>query len=332
MRVLCGQTRSQNPVLRLNALWALKHWIDGASLLAKKECLEELTPGWMIQLIHEDKEDDALYQRLARNENQVANDDEDVEMAQTGESSRPSSVSLFPISALLQSAPTTEPNYAPARTARLHQAAQRITESRETELNPVRKVRDDDLAIQEQGLDFLRNLIGPVESQTDAVKEHAEMIEHLFTVLDSNRFFQILHEKLRPKYLHPFGRRNTSGSQREARVLPPQPRIITAVVYILVHMAASIPKYRQILTSQDKLLADLSRQFTNKDKGVRVALCYLISNLTWPDDEDDNQSRERAGELKRLGLLGKLEALESEDPDLNVRERAKAAIWQIKKS
>lgn len=326
MRILCGQTRSQNPVLRLNALWALKHWIDGASLQAKKDCLEELTPGWLIQLIHEDKEDDALYQRMARHEKQVANDgDEDVEMAQPGETSRTS------ISALLQTTSSTHPTQLSARNERLRQAAEKIAESRERELNPVRKVRDDDVAIQEQGLNFLRNLIGPVDSAMDAVKEHAEMIEHLFTVLDRSRFFEILHDKVKPKILHPFCRRHTSSGQQDSRIVYPQARIISAVVYILVHMAASIPKFRQILTSQDMLLADLARHFNSKDKEVRVALCYLMTNLTWPDDEDESQSRERAGELKRLGLLGKLQDLENDDPDLNVRERAKAAIWQMKK-
>lgn len=326
MRVLCFQTRSQNPSLRLNALWCLKHWISGASLQAKKDCLEELTPGWLIQLIHEDKEDEALYQRTAKNEKQATDAmDEDVDMTQSGELSRTS------ISALLQDTSNSQRTDAPARTARLQRAAQKIAEARETELNPVRKVRDDDLAIQEQGLNFLRNLLGHVDSVTDSAKDHAEMIEHLFTVLDSSRFFQILHDKLRPKYLHPFSRRHSSNGQHESRMLYPQARIVTAVVYILVHMAASIPKYRQILTSQDKLLADLARHFSSKDKDVRVALCYLLGNLTCPDDEDESQSRERAGELKRLGLLGKLEVLESEDPDLNVRERAKAAIWQIQK-
>lgn len=326
MRVLCGQTRSQNPVLRLNALWALKHWVDGANFSAKKDCLEELTPGWLIQLIHEDTEDDALYQRMARNEKQVANNmDEDVEMAQPGDESRTS------ISSLLQHAASTSSTSGPARTARLRQAEETVAELREAELNPARKVRDDDLAIQEQGLNFLRNLIGSVNSATDSARDHAEMIEHLFTVLDSSRFFEILHSKLRPKILHPFGRRH-NPSRQDARVLYPQARIVSAVVYILVHVAASIPRHRQILTSQEKLLADLGKQFGSKDKDVRVALCHLITNLTWRDDPDDEiSSRDRAIELKRLGLLGKLETLESTDPNLDVRERAKAAIWQINK-
>lgn len=326
MRVLCEQTRSQNPLLRLNALWALRHWVDGASIESKKECVEELTPGWLVRLIREDTEDEALYQRTARNEKQAANVmDEDVEMEQVGEESR------TPVSTMLQNSSATRSSNGQARTPRLQQAKEKVSDLREAELSPVRKVRDDDLAIQEQGLNFLRNLIGHVNSATDSARDHEEMIDYLFSVLAQDRFFEIMHSKLQLKVLHPFDRRY-STSRQESRVLYPQARIVSAVVYILVHMAASVPRHRQILISQTKLLTDLGKQFQSKDKDVRVALCHLITNLTWRDDPDDEErSRLRAEELKKLGLLTKLEVLESDDGELDVRERAKAAIWQINK-
>lgn len=324
--MLCSQTRSQHPSLRLNALWALKHWVDGAKVESKKECVEELTPGWLVRLIREDTEDDALYQRAAGGEKQAANDmDEDVEMTQAGEDIRTSAAPLA------QDQRPAQVTGTPARTPRLLQAKERVAELREAELSSVRKVRDDDLSIQEQGLNFLRNLIGPVNSAVDSVRDHADMIDYLFTVLGQDRFFEIMHSKLQLKYLHPFGRRY-SISRQDSRVLYPQARIVSAVVYILVHMAASLPRHRQILISQTKLLTDLGKQFQSKDKDVRVALCHLITNLTWRDDPDDEESsRARAVELKKLGLLTKLEVLESDDGELDVRERAKAAIWQINK-
>lgn len=326
MRVLCEQTRSQNPLLRLNALWALRHWVDGATIESKKECVEELTPGWLVRLIREDTEDEALYQRTARNEKQAANVmDEDVEMELAGEESR------NPVSTMLQNPAPTQSSNGQARTPRLQQAKEKVADLREAELSPVRKVRDDDLAIQEQGLNFLRNLIGHVNSATDSAHDHEGMIDYLFTVLAQDRFFEIMHSKLQLKVLHPFGRRY-GNSRQESRVLYPQARIVSAVVYILVHMAASVPRHRQILISQTKLLTDLGKQFQSKDKDVRVALCHLITNLTWRDDPDDEErSRLRAEELKKLGLLTKLEVLESDDGELDVRERAKAAIWQINK-
>lgn len=322
MRILCEQTRSQNPALRLNALWALKNWINGVGMDAKKECVEELSAGWLVHLIRDDTEDDALYERTTNSKKQAATDmDEDVEMAQAGEESSTSGSAL------------PEPSILPAsdeqgRTPRLRQAERKIAELRETELSLTRKVRDDDLAVQEQGLNFVRNLIGPATSATDSARDHADMIDYLFNILGQDRFFDLLHAKLQLKYLHPFSRRYSTS--REYRVLYPQARIVSAVVYILVHMAASVPRHRQVLISQTKLLTDLGNQFRSKDKDVRVALCHLMTNLTWRDDPDDeDSSRQRAGELKKLGLLTKLETLESDDGELDVRERAKAAIWQI---
>lgn len=324
MRVLCKHTKSQNPALRLNALWALKHWVDGATIESKKESVEELTPGWLVQLIREDTEDEALYQRTTSRQAET-NFDGDVEMTQAGEA-RSASAAGFS-----QTTSTAQTRDVHAPTPRLRQASDKIAELREAELSPVRKVRDDDLAIQEQGLNFLRNLIGPFHTTNDTSADHAEMIDYLFTVLDPDRFFEIMHSKLQLKVLHPFGRRYAS-SRQESRVLYPQSRIVEAMIYILVHLAASVPRHRQILISQTKLLTDLGKHFQSKDKNVRVALCHLISNLTWRDNpEDSESSKARASELKKLGLLTKLELLESDDGELDVRERAKAAIWQINK-
>lgn len=322
MRTLCEQTRSQNPALRLNALWALKNWINGVGMDAKKECVEELSTGWLVHLICDDTEDDALYERTTKSKKQTANDmDEDVEMAQAGEES-PTSGSALPDTTTL---PASDEQ---GRTPRLRQNERKIAELRETELSLTRKVRDDDLAVQEQGLQFVRNLIGPASTATDSARDHADMIDYLFNMLGQDRFFELLHSKLHLKYLHPFGRRYPTS--REPRVLYPQARIVSAVVYILVHMAASVPRHRQVLISQSELLKDLAKHFHSKDKDVRVALCHLMTNLTWRDDPDDeDSSRQRAGELKKLGLLTKLETLESDDEELDVRERAKAAIWQI---
>lgn len=326
MTVLCEQSRSQNPALRLNALWSLKHWVLGVNMEAKKKCLEELSAGWLVRLICDDTEDEALYARIAKNDTKQAasNLDDDVEMDQTGEESKP------PAPAPSQNSSNTASTSGQARTPRLRQVEQKIAALRETEQSSTQKVRDDDLAVQEQGLNFVRNLIGPIASVTDSAREHAEMIDYLFGFIGQDHFFEIMHSKLQLKYLHPFGRR--FPNQRESRVLYPQARIVSAMVYILVHMAASVPRHRQILISQTKLLTDLGKQFQSKDKDVRVALCHLITNLTWRDDSDDeDNSRQRAGELKKLGLLTKLETLESDDGELDVRERAKAAIWQINK-
>jgi len=328
MKVLCEHARSTNAPLRLNALWALKHFVHGVGAEMKKRCLEELQPGWLVQLICDDTEDDALFLRT-KNEKQAAiptsdDMDEDVEMDQAEEDGKSWQAS----SLYRASFPRT--SHERSRTGRLRQAEAKIAALREAELNPVRKARSDDLAIQEQGLNFIRNLIGPggSSSSMDTINDTTEMIDYLFSELGQDRLFEILGSKLKVKVLHPFSRRVSAG--QSTRVLYPQAKIIEAVVFILVHVSASVPRHRQLVIAQTDLLKALVPHFSSKDKDVRVALCHLLSNLTWRDDTNDTQAAgQRALELKRLGLLSKLEALEQEDTELDVRERAKTAIYQM---
>lgn len=48
-----------DPNLRLSSIWALKHLVLSAPRLLKKECLEELGPGWLKQMICDDEADSA---------------------------------------------------------------------------------------------------------------------------------------------------------------------------------------------------------------------------------------------------------------------------------
>jgi len=278
-----------------------------------------------VQLICDDTEDDALFLARYKMDKQNAVDsgddmDGDIEMDQADPLSKSWISSTMP------------PQDADGkRSAKLRQAEARLAALREAEINPLRKARNDDLAIQEQGLDFIRNMIGAASSgsNSESPSDTTEMIDYLFRELGQDRFFDILARKLQAKVLHPTSRRS-AGSAREARVLYPQAKIIEAVVFILVHMAASIPRHRQLIIAQTDLLKLLANHFNSKDKEVRVALCHLISNLTWQDDESDTRAcAQRAYELKKLGFLTKLEGLE-DDCELDVRERAKSAVWQMK--
>ena len=157
------------------------------------------------------------------------------------------------------------------------------------------------------------------------------MIDFLFNALGQDRVFEILASKLRPRIVNTYNNRRNSLTS-EARIVPPQSEIIIAVGYILVHMAASIPRHRQIVIAQTELLKLLVPQFNHPSIEVRLALCWLVTNLTWMDDQGDGEAcASRADALKKLGFLQKLEMLE-QDPELNVRERAKSALWQMKQS
>ncbi|KAI1376188.1 ARM repeat-containing protein [Hypoxylon crocopeplum] len=322
-KALCEHAHSHNASLRLNALWALKHLVYSASVDLKKKCVEELESGWLVRLICDDTEDDALFSARARSDRQpthgiLADMDEDIDMGFADDQNRACLSASFPKASI----------HPDVRILRL--AEPRLEALREAESNPIRKARHDDLAIQEQGLGFIRNLIGGEHSSSaDSPNDTTEMIDFLFSTLGQDRLFEILASKLRVKVLHPFSRRGSAGS--ETRILPPQTKIIESVIYILVHIAASVPRHRQLVVSQTSLLRQLEKLFTSQDSEVRVALCHLINNLTWQDNANDSLGcSQRALELKKLGFLTKLEALKENDGELDVRERAKSALWQMK--
>ena len=318
VEVLCEQAHSMNTKLRINALWALKHFICGVSNEQKKYCLEELGQGWLVRLICDDQEDESLPSKNGTLSSPSYDADEDIEMDHFEDS--------------LETTNGTESNASnnsrpgSSRSRCIQEAEARLATLRDVELNTARKARQDHIAVQEQALEFMRNLI--TGASPSGTSETTEMIDFLFSNLGQDRVFDILAQKLRPKLINPF-KRNTPGT--ETKIVPPQPEIIVAATFILVNMAASVPRHRQLVTAQTELLKLLVPQFTHPNVEVRTALCYLVTNLTWMDDTHDAPAcAQRANELKKLGFLTKIEMLEDLDPELNIRQRAKCAIWQMK--
>ncbi|KAK1750014.1 armadillo-type protein [Echria macrotheca] len=302
LKVLCEHAQSENPGLRLNAMWALKALVEGADTHLKKQALEELGPGTLVRLILDDTEDAALIARAQLQDQ--GDDDMEVETSED-DATIPGTQSILR-----------------AVSVRVQRAERKLAALRDAELNPGRKARNDDLAIQEQGLNFIRNLISLPSTP-------GEMVDHIFNEIGQDRLFEILASKFRVKVLHPFGRKSATGP--DSRVLYPQAKVIEAVVYVLVNIAASVPRHRQLVISQTELLKLLSAQITSRDTDVRRALCHLLGNLGERDsDTDESGGAQRADELKRLGFLAKLAEMEMGDTDLDVRERAKAAAWKIK--
>ncbi|KAJ4307156.1 hypothetical protein N0V88_000535 [Collariella sp. IMI 366227] len=218
---------------------------------------------------------------------------------------------------------------------RLHHAALKLSLLRDSELNPTRKARADTLTIQEQSLGFVRNfiLLPTPSSQTD-------MVDYLFTSLGQDRLFSLLADKLKVRVVNALSRRhhnrggnnnNASNNGNNTLVLYPQSRLVENLVWILVHIAASSPRLRQLLVSQTELLKLLGGHIQSGDDGVRKALAQLFANLTWLESEADRSAwGVRTGELERLGFLAKLEGLGEGDEDLGVRQRARAAVAQLK--
>ncbi|KAM7200515.1 Armadillo-type fold [Naviculisporaceae sp. PSN 640] len=318
IKILCEHAHSQDPGLRLNSMWALKHLVWAVENKIKKQCLEELESGWLVQLICADTEDDALHAR-AQNRAQDTDEDEDMDAETYDDDGRSW---LWPAMYRMP----CPPKFASLRSQspRMQKAEKKLLALRDAEVNPTRKARNDDLAIQEQAINFIRNLMG--QPTTNNI---AEMVDYVFDEIGQEKLFEILAGKLRVRVLHPFARRYSTG--RDTRVLYPQAKVIEAVIFMLVHIAASIPQHRQLVIAQRDLLKLLEQHFNSKDSGVRAALCHLLTNLVWQDDSADAAAcGQRASELKRLGFLARLQALEQEDAELDVRERARAAVWQMK--
>ena len=181
------------------------------------------------------------------------------------------------------------------------------------------QIARDDLAIQEQGLTLVRNLIcGPGSS---------DMVDFLFENLGQDQVFEMLTNLLTPKKANGYSSRRPGGSARPP--VPPPTEIVTAVCYILVHLAASQPKHRQMLVARQRLLELMVPLFNHPHSEVRVCCVWTVINLTWTEDQADKMNcKNRALELKKLGVLTKLHELEN-DAELDVKERVKTAILQM---
>ena len=341
-----------NAKLRINSLWALKHLVYMTPNDVKMACLDQLGPGWLKQIVCNDTEDSALptaskgeetlgnatpiamstpnaageqvdllnaveESREATPPEEDGNEDDDMKMVDT-------------IGALSRIQPDFDPshkvlNHARSTTSRVN-SAERLRPRHDmamgVEGSSLKQARCDNTAVQEQGLDFIRNLIsGPGA---------AEMIDYLFRELGQDKVFDILAKKLRPQVINAYKReKRLSSSENSIRHVPPQTEIIASVCHVISHIAAGSPRHRQLLISQTELLRSLISLFDHTNRNVRSCCAWVVINLTWIDDQSDFLNcKARAMELKRLGVNQKLEALE-QDPELDVRERVKTAMHQI---
>ncbi|KAK0674467.1 armadillo-type protein [Cercophora samala] len=310
LKVLCEQAHSHEPGLRLNAVWALRHLVLEVDDSRKKQILEELEPGWLIQLLSDDTSEEDRQQRSTD-----ADDDEDMDAEATDEE-EPHLWTWLGM----------DGNAKRISSPRMQKAAARLTALRQADRNPARKARNDTIRIQEQALCFIRNFI----MNPNKAEDQSKLVDYLFLELGEGRLFGILTNKLKMRVVGAYGRKHSKGRDT-AVVLQPRDGIIEQITYILVHIAASIPRHRQLVVAQTELLKLLVNHFDSDSVGVRRALCHLYANLSVQEDSDDwHHCIQRTSELERLGVLLKLQGLENGDADLDVRERAKAAVAQFK--
>ncbi|KAI4161705.1 MAG: hypothetical protein LQ342_004713 [Letrouitia transgressa] len=337
LKILGEHAHSEYSNLRLNAVWAFKHLVMTASKSLKIACLEELGPGWLKQIICHNSDDLALTCGFREREMSL-------ETPITMESPNAAGEQVDLLNAVRvgtrESSQGTEDDDEDLRMAdSIGALSRRESEYRHNTFHmhndksptmqktldpdPWSQVNTDDSAVQKEGLDFIRNLIcGP-----DAI----EMIDYVFHELGQDKMFDILMSKLRPKLTNAFsrGRRTAEATTRQ---IQPQPEIVISVCYILVHLAAGLPRHRQLLISQTELLKLILPLFNHTHREIRGCCVWIVINLIWVDDKSDEQScKSRARELMKLGFLEKLETLKS-DEALDVKERTKTAIHYMSTS
>lgn len=185
------------------------------------------------------------------------------------------------------------------------------------DLDQTTQARQDDIAVQEQTFDLIRNL---------ACADGAiEMIDYLFSHIGQNEILDAITDKLRPRTIELPHRRESSTS----RSLYVPTEVIIAVTFVIIHIAAGLPRHRDYLLSHRDLMRNLMGYFNHSHGAVRVNCVWIVINLTYEDDQSDrDECRNRALQLRSLGVMERLSSLEA-DPEQDVRERTKAAIHQM---
>ena len=338
LKILCEQAHSTNAELKLNSIWALKHYIYKATSDVKTSTLAELGCGWLVDLISWDDD-------LASSDVDEEYEDEDEGVADEGDDN----VAYGPLFSgntsqhhAEESGEDSDVNkmkdsigqLSRRRGSRTPMTSSALFVEQEISTRAIRRARRQLLGVQEQGLQFLRNLICGTDSP--------EMLDILFTGVGQDRVYEILTRKTRPRPTLSHhtrsgrsSRRPTTASSTESTphhhhaTRDPPTEILIPIIYILVHIAANHPHHRETLIQQTELLKNLLPLFEHENDEVRVSLAFVVINLTWKDDGADEGCKSRAAELKRLGFMQKLEGL-IHDKELDVKERAKTGLYQMK--
>lgn len=133
----------------------------------------------------------------------------------------------------------------------------------------LRFCNDDDLMIQEQAFNVLRNL-------TCSSKIHVNKLLNNF--LDDNRenyFFQFIYEKL------------SSISFKASK----NDGILESIIFIVVHIAAISEVKRELIIKNELLLEKIRDILANSDNNeVKLACIWLIINLTWIENVSNTGS------------------------------------------
>lgn len=325
IKTLVEHCRSSSPALRLSSLWALKHLVYGAPKEIKMNTLEELGTGWLVDIIQGEHREGAqgatggvsvglstpnaageqvdLLNPSSMDVDEPVAEEPMEEDDEDGEVLYDEASSTHYQSSSLRS--TLNP---PAST---FNSRRYLSSIREMEQNEEYASRKDEAAIQAQALDFLRNLMNGDDA--------AALSDHLMSAIGTAKVYELLTAKLSP-----IPRSISTGKP----VYSPT-ELVLSTIHVIIHLANASPKHRQMLIAQRSLLQALLPHFNHLDHRVRVMSVWAVNSLTWiEEDADRRDARQRATELRSLGIEQAVRALQG-DPNLDVRERVKTAMRQF---
>lgn len=342
VKTLTAHAKTNSRALRRSSMWALKHLVMNAKREVKINALEELGIGWLVATIQgeQDRQNgsssnggvsigvsgsnaageqvDLLNPAAATNmdidEDGYRRSEDDGDFHERDAEKQDGDGEV-----LYDEASSTHYQASQLRST-LNQSASSTANSkkylafiREMEQNSALQAKRDEIAVQEQALDFIRNLLNGED-------DCAFMFEHLIQQIGSAKIFDLLTTKLLPL---PYSAR--SGGRPVYNPV----EIIYCTVSILTHLANGLPKHKQLIIAQKPLLQAWLPHFTHVDPKVRVMSIWAVSSLTWVEDEYDRKNaRQRATELRTIGIENAVRNLQH-DPDLDVRERVRTALKQI---
>lgn len=344
LRALCEQCRSANFNLRFGSLWALKHLCLGLPPSMRIQCLDELGVGWLVQVLNGEPNKPAMGTPNAAGEqvdllNAVDEPQMDVDEEDSEEDEDDEDIMADNMPSMRR------PGSRYTSAINIRDRLQQIkNDEQDVRLNNER----DDIRLQEQALDFIRNFI--TESQNTG-----EMIDHLLKAFGHSRFFEILDSKLRPKnsssslpgashhgsntaptYWNNSTQRgsyypatHTLSTQQVQQLnwsTYPAPEIVHAAMFVLVHIANGRPQHKSLLISQTSIMHHVHSLLYHPRRDVRIACAWMLHNLIWLEDSSDQAAaRERASLLRGMSFEEGAKTL-ARDMDADVRERAKTVV------
>ncbi|KAF8540779.1 armadillo-type protein [Trichophaea hybrida] len=275
--VLCDLVKCNNRPLRLNALWAIKHLMLDADAATKRRSLENLGVEYLMSIISTINTDPSTDPEDEEDDDEEMTDDPALE-----------TLHLPKVAPLEQRLPPK------IRTVvKQLQKRERIAQAAQS--------RKQAIALQEQGLEFIRNLICGTEVST--------MIDLVFNSIGADRLLSLYETLLTTP--------NQSGE------------IVNAVVYNIVHIAAGEPKHRQRIIERTDLLKALLGFWNHRNPHVRSGLAWVVINLTWKEEGNEAEGvQRRINVLRGLGWAERLKEMEK-DTELDVKERVKTAKFQL---